>query len=127
MLSEKYRDWSKELLGWGSAITATIIGLGLLGILGNDINIQDVTNAVMLIFLGSVLFAEFYTEKASKNIVSTGNYIMVVLSAFAILTGIITLVNGIWNFLDVFPSQILGAMGLLYIILAVVLIVKIYQ
>ena len=126
MLSEKYRDRSKELLGWGSAVTAIVIGLNLLGILEIK-NMQAVTSAIMLIFLGSVLFAEFYTERSNKNVVSTGNYIMVVLSGFAVLTGIIQLIIGLWDLSIDLAQQILGAMGLLYIILAVVLIVKIYQ
>ena len=125
MSSSQKRDWSKILLGWGSAATASIIGLHMLDLLPVE-DTTAITNAVMLVILGSVLFAEFVTERQQRNKHSTGNYIMIVLASFAIISGVVEFFVGLWRTFT-FPDQILGAMGLLYIILAVVLIVKIYR
>lgn len=130
MLERKERkkvEWSSQILGWGSATVACIIGLRLLGIL--TLNTEVMTNAIMLLILGSVLIAEFYKERRYKmgleQSVSTGDWITVVLASAAILLGATELM-GVWITLPEFPLPVYGAIGLLYIVLAAVMIVKIY-
>jgi len=120
-------EWSSQILGWGSATVACIIGLRLLGIL--TLNTEVVTNAIMLLILGSVLIAEFLKERRYKREmeqgVSTGDWITLVLASAAILLGA-TELTGVLIILPEFPLPVYGAIGLLYIILAAVMIVKIY-
>mgnify|MGYP001119854884 CR=1 FL=1 len=123
----KKLEFSSQILGWGSATVACIIGLRLLGVL--TLNTEVMTNAIMLLMLGGVLLAEFYKERKYKveleRSVSTGDWITIVLASAAILLGAVELM-GVWITLPTFPLPVYGAIGLLYIILAAVMIVKIY-
>ena len=118
---------SSQILGLGSATVACVIGLRLLGIL--TLNTEIVTNAIMLLILGCVLVAEFHKERRYKTglerSVSTGDWITLVLASAAILLGIVEL-SSVWIVLPTFPLPVYGAIGLLYIVLAAVMIVKIY-
>jgi hypothetical protein len=113
---------AKQILGWGSATVSIIIGLRLLDIL--LIDSETLTNAIMLLVLGFVLIVETYKEKTFDfRKAQTGDYVMIVLSIFAIVIGIIELVS-VWVKLPDFPKPIYGSIGLLYIILAVLMVIK---
>lgn len=127
-MKEKYRHViekrldSKLVLALGSASVSFIIGLRLLGLITFDT--EFLTNSLMLLVLGTVLIAEVL-KNSRKSLRSMSSSILIVLGISAYITGFFEILSGVVEI--IIPPRVFGAIGLLYIILSVIMIIKIWE
>ena len=127
-MKEKYRHViekrldSKLVLALGSASVSFIIGLRLLGLITFDT--EFLTNSLMLLVLGTVLIAEVL-KNSRKSLRSMSSSILIVLGISAYITGFFEILSGAVEI--IIPPRVFGAIGLLYIILSVIMIIKIWE
>ncbi len=115
---------TRQILAWGSAITAIILGLTFLKLI--PVDIPNLTNSILLFVLGTVLFSETYFEQVRK----TGTFKLDVTDAIQLLISITAYIAGIALLLYpayiTFPETINGVIGFLYIMLAGAIVVELY-
>ncbi|MBS7652139.1 MAG: hypothetical protein QW638_04235 [Candidatus Bathyarchaeia archaeon] len=115
-------DIGKVTLTLGSAFVSFIIGLRLLEIITFDT--EFLTNSIMLFVLGTVLLVEAL-KSGVKSIRNTSVSILIALALSAYITGFFEILSGIVEI--VIPPRVFGAIGLLYIILSVIIIIGIWK
>jgi len=115
---------TRQILAWGSAITAIILGLTFLKLI--PVDIPNLTNSILLFVLGTVLFSETYFEQVRR----TGTFKLDVTDAIQLLISITAYIAGIALLLYpayiTFPETINGVIGFLYIMLAGAIVVELY-
>ena len=115
---------TRQILAWGSAITAIILGLTFLKLI--PVDIPNITNSILLFVLGTVLVSETYFEEKRR----TGTFKLDVTDAIQLLISITAYIAGIALLLYpayiTFPETINGVIGFLYIMLAGAIVVELY-
>jgi hypothetical protein len=115
-------DVSKLTLTLGSAFVSFIIGLRLMEVITFDT--EFLTNSTMLLVLGTVLLNEAL-KTGWKSLSNTSNSILIALGLSAYITGFFEILSGVVGIF--IPPRVFGAIGLLYIILSVVMIIGIWR
>lgn len=118
-------DSSKLVLGLGSAITSILMGLETMGI---D-ELDWLYNAIILLMLCSVLLIEFMQERKGQgkakifdiNTFTVNDIVTIVLVISSYVFAVVSLTR-----IPV-PVAMSGAIGLLYIVLAIVMVVKVFR
>jgi len=111
---------SKYALAVGSAVSAVLAGFGHLRVLPISLDIQSVTEGIMLITLGIAILAtlskEFHRSNSSASKFALSDVIALVLIVPAMLLGFTKIVG------FSYPQEVSGVIGMLHIILAVVML-----
>ncbi|MEM2094208.1 MAG: hypothetical protein QXI32_02800 [Candidatus Bathyarchaeia archaeon] len=112
---------SKYVLAIGSTISAVLVGFAHLRVLPITLDIQSVTEGIMLITLGIVILTTISREftqlrKSGKSRFVLNDVIALALILPAMLLGF-TRIAGIG-----YPQEVSGVIGMLHIILAIVML-----
>ncbi len=120
----KVGDLGKVSLAIGSAIVSLIIGFRLMEVILFET--EHITNGIMLIVLGTVLFSETILRGGRLGIseIGTSEIVVIVLGVMAYIIGVIEITyREPLHFVNItIPEPIFGAIGLLYVVLSFVMV-----
>lgn len=108
---------SKQLLGWGSVLSALVYSVGLW--IGMDISF--IPAGLVLVILGAVLYIETIYERTTPVSLSLDGIVAVMIAMTAIVVGG-TRMLGI-----ILPTTVTGIEAYLYLVVAAITAIEIYR